>query len=196
MGDVFNPTNYDTTEPTVLVAGDRWAWKRVDLAAQYPPASYSLAYELRRDEDGAQITLAAIESGDEYRIEVASSASATHAPGRYSWDAYITQTSSGDRARIASGTIEIKPNRSTSADDPRSSVRRTYEAVCAVLERRASVDQEEYTIAGRSLVRTPIKDLILLRDKYAALVASEDAKDRAARGLPDPRQIRVRLVRP
>jgi len=73
--------------------------------------------------------------------------------------------------------------------------RRVLTAIEAVIEGRASKDQEEYTIGTRSLKRTPIKDLLVLRDAYKAEVAHEDAQYRLAQGLPNPRKVRVRFDR-
>ena len=53
----------------------------------------------------------------------------------------------------------------------------------AVLEDRATKDQEEYTIGDRSLKRTPMKDLLVLRDTYRLDVKAEEAANVAAAGL-------------
>ena len=47
-------------------------------------------------------------------------------------------------------------------------VRRVIDAIEAVIERRATKDQKSYSIDGRSLERTPIDELLLLRDRYRA----------------------------
>ena len=54
MGNLFDSNNYPQTEPSTLVAGDRWAWKRTDLGSDYPPASYTLAYEARLEGTGVE----------------------------------------------------------------------------------------------------------------------------------------------
>ncbi|MCK7495165.1 MAG: hypothetical protein MZW92_31785 [Comamonadaceae bacterium] len=43
MPSAFDSANYTTREPDQLVAGDRWAWKRSDLAADYPLATHALS---------------------------------------------------------------------------------------------------------------------------------------------------------
>ena len=46
--NVFDRSNYPTVEPSELVAGDRWAWKRQDLT-DYGDG-YSFSYELTKVE--------------------------------------------------------------------------------------------------------------------------------------------------
>ena len=46
-------------------------------------------------------------------------------------------------------------------------------AIEAALERCASTDQMNYSIEGLSLARTPIADLLTLRDRYKAEVVRE-----------------------
>ena len=45
MSNKFDSTNYPPQVPTELQLGDFWAWKREDLANDYPVADYSLSYE-------------------------------------------------------------------------------------------------------------------------------------------------------
>ena len=60
-----------------------------------------------------------------------------------------------------------------------------------MIEKRASLDQERYRINNRELYRTPIADLLKLRDLYRAEVRREQA---AARGQnPFGATVRVRL---
>ena len=66
------------------------------------------------------------------------------------------------------------------------------EAIQAVIESRATKDQEEYTIAGRSLKRTPLPELIKLLNFYETRVAGEQAAENLAKGTGRPRAIQVR----
>ena len=64
MANLFDSTNYPNVEPETLTVGDRWVWKRDDLASDYPLASYALSYEARLQGAGStNFTLAATESG-------------------------------------------------------------------------------------------------------------------------------------
>ena len=45
MSNLFDSSNFPTTEPVELQLGDFWAWKRTDLSTDYPTAAYALSYE-------------------------------------------------------------------------------------------------------------------------------------------------------
>lgn len=193
MGNAFDSANYPTREPQTLTAGDRWLWKRTDLGADYPPASYSLKYALRRHDTGAEIEITASESGSDYLVEVASATTANHSAGFYAWQAYIIRTSDSERVLIGSGTLEVLANRDTAQTDPRTHARKVLDAIEAVMENRASVDQQEYSIAGRSLKRTDLNDLIVLRDRYRAEVLAEERAERIKQGMGGGGRILVRM---
>lgn len=193
MGNAFDSANYPTREPERLTAGDRWLWKRTDLGADYPPATYSLKYALRKHETAAEIEITANESGSDYLIEVASTATVNYSAGRYVWQAYIIRTSDSERLLIGTGTLEVLANRDTANTDPRSHARKTLDAIEAVIENRATVDQQEYSIAGRSLKRTEIADLLVLRDRYRADVRAEEQAEKIKQGMGGGGRILVRL---
>jgi hypothetical protein len=50
----------------------------------------------------------------------------------------------------------------------RSHAKIVLDSIEAVLENRATMDQSSMSIAGRSLSRTPLPDLMELRDRYKA----------------------------
>jgi hypothetical protein len=61
----FDRTNYPTAEPSLLVAGDRFTWRRDDLANDYPVGTFALSYEFHKDSGGSgtdkRFTITAIE---------------------------------------------------------------------------------------------------------------------------------------
>ena len=193
MGNVFDSANFPTREPAELIVGDRWMWKRTDLGADYPPASYTLKYSLRLDTAATEIEIAASASGTDFLVEVASVTTAGYTAGTYRWQAYITRTSDSQRVLIGSGTVKVVANRDASTADPRSHAKKVLDAIEAVIESRATKDQEEYAINGRSLKRTPIPDLIVLHNKYKADVAAEERAARIKNGLDGGGRILVRF---
>ncbi len=195
MGNIFDSANYPETEPVQLIIGDRWVWKRTDLGSDYPPASYALSYSLRLQGTGAtEIEIAASESGSDYLVEVAAATTAAYTAGDYQWQAYITRTSDSERATIGTGYVEAVANRDAATTDPRSHSKIVLDAVEAVLENRATKDQESYSIAGRSLARTSLSELLNLRDRYRAEYKAElDAANIAAGKPAGGSRIRVRL---
>ena len=194
MANLFDSTSYPTTEPSDIIAGDRIAWKRSDLDSDYPIASYSLKYSARLENAGStEIEITATESGSDYIVEVGQSTTAAYTAGVYHWQAYIIRTSDSERITVDSGTWEVKANRDAATTDPRNHVKKVLDSIEATIEGRASKDQESYSIAGRSLGRTPIADLILLRDKYRTEYVREQRAERVANGLGHSGIIKTRF---
>ena len=175
MQNLFDSANYPTSEPVEMVAGDRWAWKDSATGTAYSTASHTLSYSLRREETGHEITITATASGTDYLIEVASTVTTGYPSGQYYWQKYITRTSDSARISIASGILKVLPNRDTDTTDPRTHARKVLSAIEAVIEGRSTRDQEEYRIAGRMLRRTPLKELLDMRNYYAAKVRAEES---------------------
>ena len=171
MTNRFDRTNYPSSEPAKLVAGDRFTWRRDDLASDYSPSSFALTYEFHSDIGGGgskKFTITAIEADDTYYIEVNSATTASYDTGDYIWEAYITRTSDSQRIMVDSGRTEITTNLANTNADLRSHAKKVLDAIENVLEGRATIDQASMSIAGRSLSRTPISDLMELRDRYKA----------------------------
>ena len=193
MANLFDSTNYPETEPSQIIAGDRAAWKRTDLGTDYAPASYSLKYSARLENSGStEIEITASESGSDYIVEVGQSTSAAYTAGIYHWQAYITRTSDSERITVDSGTWEVMVNRDVATADPRGHVKKVLDSIEAVIEGRASKDQENYSIQGRSLSRTSIPDLLILRDRYKAMYVQEQRAERINNNLGHSGIIKVR----
>lgn len=192
--NLFDRDNYPLVEPVLLIAGDRWVWKRADLGDDYPPASYQLKYSLRlHGTTTVEIEITAAEAGSDYLVEVAAATTAGYTAGVYTWQAYIIRSSDSERVTVGYGTIEVAPNRDVATTDPRSHARKMLAAVEAVLENRATLDQQSYTIHGRSLQRTPIADLLKLRGYYRAEVGNELAAERNRQGKGSGNRVRARF---
>lgn len=194
MANLFDTTNYPTREPESLEAGDRWAWQRTDLINDYPSSAYSLSYILRREITGERIAITASAGANAYVVEVASATTANYNAGRYHYDAYITRTSDSARIKINSGTIEVKPNKATSSDDPRSFAQVCLDNVETYLRDPTNVAAASYSIAGRSLSRWSREDLYRERDRLKGEVARERQAEQLARGMLTNSTIRVRFT--
>ena len=171
MSNAFDRENYPQKEPSTLVLGDYWAWKRDDLADTYPIGSYALTYEFHEDSGGGgthKFTLTATEANDTYYIEAASSSTTGYAVGDYIWEAYITKTADSNRVMVDSGRTTITQNLADTNADLRSHAKKVLDAIEAVIENRASMDQSSMSIAGRSLSRMSIDELMTFRDRYKA----------------------------
>ena len=196
-GFFFGPrmTDIATNEPLQLVAGDTWQWRRLDLA-DYPASSWSLKYRFKNAAGGFEITASAYAT-TQFDITVAAATTTGYSAGTYDWVAFVT--SGSVRHTVDSGRLEVLPDLGAgsagTAVDRRTHAVKVLAAIEAVLEDRASKDQQEYQIAGRKLIRMPIQDLITLRNTYRNEVRREQAAEKLANGLADPAKVYVRFGR-
>jgi hypothetical protein len=170
-----------TREPSTLRAGDTWAWRRDDLTA-YPASAWSLRYRFATA--ATSFELVATADGEAFTVTVAPAVTAEIDPGLYRWRAYVTDGTA--RYTVAQGAAEVVPDLEAvpvgAGLDLRTHAQRVLAAIEAVIERRASRDQMSLTIAGRQLSRTPLKDLLMLRDQYRVEAQREADAERLGQG--------------
>jgi hypothetical protein len=181
-----------------LIAGDTLDF--LDSVPEYPPADgWTLAYRLVprfTSPVQAPIDITASTSGSDYRVQAAAGVTATWAAGYYTWSRWV-EKAGPIRQSLGSGQIRIleNPAAAVAGFDGRTSARKVFDSITAVIEGRATKDQEEYSIAGRSLKRTPIEDLLVLRDRYFTEVQNEEAAAGISAGQGNPRNFGVRFNR-
>jgi hypothetical protein len=165
----------DLIFPASITAGLSFKAKLISLR-EYPAPEWGLAVILRGP--SAQVITAQPE-GAQHRLEASATATKTWAPGAYLYSVRVMR--GDDVLEVERGSTFIARDLEAleGVQDVRTHARRTLDAIEAVIEKRASLDQSRYVINNRELERTPIRDLLLLKDRYAALVRREEA---AARG--------------
>jgi len=196
MANLFDRNNYPTQEPDTLVIGDRWTWRRPDLVADYPTADYSLTYEFHHDDGGGgahAFTITATETSDDYIVEVASATTENYNSLQYKWYAFITRTSDSERVAVDDGYTFLVDDYANTNADQRTHAKKVLDAIEALLENRASQDQMSYSIAGRSLSRMSIDDLLKFRDRYRAEYNKELQKARIKNKQNTGNTIKVRF---
>jgi len=195
LSNLFDSANYPTEVPTELQLGDYWAWKKDNLSTDYPTASYALSYEfnLVDGSTASNFTLNATESNDEYLIEVSDTTSYTK--GHYNWVSYITRSSDSARIKLSEGFVEIQDNYATTTSSVRSHAKIVLDAIEAVIENRANIDQSSMSIAGRSLSRMSIDDLLTFRARYRAEYLKEVKQARIKNGRGSGNTIKVNFGR-
>jgi len=186
LANLFDSTNYPGNVPDTLTVGDRWAWKREDIVTDYIPTSYTLSYSFRLLASAAtEIQLGSsqiTESTTAYIVEVPSSTTAGYTKGDYEYQEYISRTSDSERIITARGYVTLKPNLDADSSDPRSHARIVFDALEAMLESRASIDQSSMSIAGRSLSRMTPEEIRDWYEYYRYKVQLEVKKDRIRKG--------------
>jgi hypothetical protein len=178
-----------TGEPAQLVAGDTWQWKK--SLADYPAGDgWQLVTVFANATQ--RFAVASTADGNDHLLALTAAQSSSKVPGRYVWVTFAKLGAA--RHQVGAGECEVLPNLEGDRPwDRRSHARKVLEAIEAVIERRASKDQEEFAIGDISLKRMPIADLLVLRDRYKAEVAGEQAGAALAAGLNGAKRLMVRL---
>lgn len=161
--------------PPTIQAGA--TFERIVALCDHPATEWTLAVHLRGP---SVINLAADASGITHELLKAAADTAQFTPGVYQYVARATRTADGWVDEVDAGGVEVLRDLAaiTDATDLRTHAQRSLEAIEAVLEKRATQDQMRYTIGTRELWRTPIADLLKLRDTYRAEVRRERAAKR------------------
>lgn len=182
-----------TNEPLQLRAGTTWKWRREDLASDYPASIWTLKYWFKKTGSaGANFSIQATADGDNFAVNVAASTTASYTTGDYTWSAQVT--SGAEAYEVDSGTLKLLPRYDQASNlDDRTHARKVLEAIEAVIEGRASKDQQEYSIGNRMLRLMPVEDLLRFRGIYRNEAAAELAAERLANGIGVARGIQVRM---
>lgn len=97
--------------------------------------------------------------------------------GFYSYAVIVTDGTDEYSVERGSFEVELRPDLNFDSD-LRTHARKVLDAIEAVIENRATVDQSSYSIAGRSLTRMPIEELMKFRNIYRAQVAKDEGRER------------------
>lgn len=158
--------------PGSITAG--LTFKRTVTLADYPADNGWVLHVYLRGKSA--INIESTPNGAQHVINVPAASTTSWQEGNYGYSARVINQS-GDVFEVASGTIDILADlQATTSGDYRSHAQKTLDAVEAVIENRASLDQERYRINNRELYRTPMADLLKLRAHYRNEVRQEKAK--------------------
>lgn len=164
--------------PDRVIAGDSIIVRAVALMAAYDSAEgYLVSWLFSPAAGGAVTTIAAVEDGDAWKLIALPSHTENWTPGRWRWSVRVTN---GDFAQtIDQGLTTVAPNPSAADADSRTQNQRILDLVNAAIEGRASSTDLEYEFEdGRRLRKMTHAELLVLRDKFARLVAGEASKTR------------------
>lgn len=174
--------------PKRLVKGDYRAWRNSALVTDYPTATYSLEYKLRREgEPAIEISIASSVDSAEYLFEISSITSAAYEVGIYHYDLYVIRTSDSERVTVDQGTIEVIPNKDEDSDDPRTLPRKMlYQIERAMLNRATNnqLDTLAYSLGVETSATRNPKDLTFHRDYWRRELIKANRKWRARNGKP------------
>lgn len=137
----------------------------------FPASSWSVSLMLRGP---STIDIPGVAEGGQHRFRANAATTALWAPGVYRWA--LRAVREGEIFGVEDGTLTIAPDITSLADGSPvlSHARICLANIQAVLEKRSTQDQQRYVINNRELWRTPMEDLLKLRDVYLAEVRRED----------------------
>lgn len=159
--------------PNQIKAGTTFKFS-LNLTA-YPATDWTIYAYLR----GAHaIDMQSEPQGNMHVFNISASVTKEYKAGHYGYSLRAIHIESEEVDELEAGAIEVRADLSTVSigQDFRSHARKTLDALEAVIEGRASLDQERYRLNNRELYRTPLETLKKLRDQYRAEVSREEAR--------------------
>lgn len=195
-------------EPNEIRRGDTITWIRRSVQAVSENDAGVLDYTDIKASDGWTLKFSAVgklgqfsitaaaddDNADDFKFTAAAATTVGYVVGDYLWQ--ITATKTATRYTLADGWVSVLDDIAarSAAYDNRTHAKKVLDAIEAVLENRATLDQMAYQIAGRSLSRTPLPDLIKLRALYKDEYEGEQAAAKIAAGLGSGRKIMTRFI--
>lgn len=186
-----------TREPDIVTIGTTWTWRRDDLD-DYPPSAWTLAYTLSQAGQSAIVidaTHGVSSDSDGWLIKTPANLAPSAPAGLWTITGQVTNSGTGEVYEVYRGTVRLLPALGNNVDG-RSYWQITLDNIEAVLQGRATKDQQAYTIEGRRLDRTPISELILLKDEARGEVEREKRDLRLSQGRDPKRRLGTRFVGP
>lgn len=159
--------------PTKIIQGDSLTFT-ISNSNFLPSENWTLEYRLVGKTNNYTITTTVVD--ETFEVDEAPATTAAYVIGLYT--AYEVFTNSdGTRTTNTSHQVEITVDPTTSSfADQRTHAQIALEAIEAVIEKRASTDQNKYTIGNRSLDRIPLSELKEFRADYREEVLIEQGK--------------------
>ena len=172
MANIF--TTIPEKEPISFYKGETIVWKRTDIGADYDPSSYSMVWEASLESNGStRFSATVTESGTEYTFTLDNSSTASYTAGDYVWFLKVLQTSDSETLVIDSGKITVKDNYFATTGDTRSHAKVMVDKLESLLEGKADADVSSYAIAGRSLNKLTVEEMLKWLDHYKAKYQKE-----------------------
>ena len=165
--------------PYEFYAGDTVIWQIENLNTDYSNSTHTLTYKFRLENNGSTtFSVDATADGNNYKITLSASTTASITEGKYNFISYVTRTSDNARVTVDRGMIEVKPNLASSTSETRSHAKKMLDLIESLLEGKATKDVSSYSIAGRSLNKMSVSELLEWRNYYKTEYNRELSKQR------------------
>jgi len=178
-----------TDVPQSFTVGETVAWTIKN--ADYPATGGTLVTTFINTTHKFAVTATA--SGADHLNTISASTSGGLTKGVYAWQSKYTD-SGGIVTIIDTGLTEVLASFSAATTlDTRSHAKTVLDAIEAVIQNRATEDHQSMSIAGRSISKMSLVELIQARDVYRREYALEQKAEKIARGEQPRGRIMVRF---
>ena len=182
-----------TSLPAKFRAGATLTFK-VSFADYSAADGWSVTYSFRNATGAIDFTSTA--SASAHLISVDFATTSSWLPGGYTGVGIVSNGTT--KVEVWRGSLTVLPNIAAAEQgaDFRSQAQRTLDNINAVIEGRANSTILDSTVEGTQLRRIPFADLMLLSDRYTAMVQNEKRIEDAENGRSSKRAIFSRFANP
>lgn len=163
--------------PTTLYAGDTISFSD-SLDSYNASDGWTLTYSFVNAE--AKHSIDSTADGDDFAFAVAKAVTSAWGKGSYKYAATVDNGT--DRFTVGTGDVTIRPDLSAGPVDDRNHVEKVLDALEAMLEGKATVDQQSMSIGGRSVARFSPLELLQWRGDYRNQLLALKRAERIANG--------------
>ena len=188
MSDLYS--KYLKTEPQLANAGTTWKWE-VSFS-DYKASIYTLTYYFREVSGKYSFDITATNSNDTFRVNVPKATTSAYAPGVYSGQGFVDDGAS--RFLVYENQLQVGSDFALQGigKDTRSHAQKVLESIKALLEGKTE-DVTSYSVAGRSITKMTLQELIEAKDYYERIVITEQRQQRAKQGLHTGQVVRAKF---
>ena len=188
MTDLYS--EYLKTDPQQVNAGSTWKWEV--SYSDYKASTYTLTYYFREITGKYSFDITATNANNNFRVNIAKAVTATYAPGVYSGQGFVDD--GANRYLVYENQLEVGADFALQGigKDTRSHAQKVLESIKALLEGKTE-DVTSYSIAGRSITKMTMQELIEAKDYYERIVVTELRQQRAKQGLHTGQVVRAKF---
>ncbi len=185
--------------PSVIRAGDSVTWRdgtgTDNLGNEINSTSWDLTYYLRFNSAAEGATIVGTAYGSGWEFTLTSATSTGFDAGIWYWQKIAT--SGSDKVTLGAGQLQVlaalEYSGTPDAFDGRSQAQQDLDAVQAAIRAIVSRGAKQYSIGARSYTSQDLGQLLEIESRLKAIVAREQAAERAAQGLPSTQTMFVRF---
>lgn len=155
-----------TSAPHTATAGDSLTWYQ--RAGEYTPADgWALSVEIV----GRELSVTATTDNGQHRVTLTTAQTQGLGAGAWSWVARVSRA--GERVTVDRGTLTLAPDPLGEQATATTSDEDMLAAIRALMRGRATSDLSSYSVAGRSLTKMTLDELIAAESYFEKKVLAQ-----------------------